>query len=257
MHLKNQVKRAVDANNPDVMPQSHPARRPKKIAKRLGMMLLLILGVVNVSRAGECDQMALQTYAADYRGQHTIVLLFHRPSNCNDAFNVMVEVPPGGWNQVELDSNGDGSCIALSGTCIYYARNDKINGNPDKPYIFKIQSCRTRTLAPSVCSPWSSLAYYLPYGPDTCQDGYVWREASASDHVCVAPSSRDEARTDNSQAPSRVSATDHSYGPDTCIPSFVWREAFQNDHVCVSPAVRDRTKSENQDAEGHYARNWH
>jgi hypothetical protein len=38
---------------------------------------------------------------------------------------------------------------------------------------------------------------------DTCQDGYVWREAIASDHVCVLPQTRAQARQDNDQAGSR------------------------------------------------------
>ena len=27
----------------------------------------------------------------------------------------------------------------------------------------------------------------LPYGPDTCKQGYVWRDAIPGDHVCVVP----------------------------------------------------------------------
>jgi hypothetical protein len=43
-----------------------------------------------------------------------------------------------------------------------------------------------------------------PYGPDTCPQGFVWREAFSGDHVCVTPASRDQARSDNSQAAVRV-----------------------------------------------------
>jgi hypothetical protein len=39
-----------------------------------------------------------------------------------------------------------------------------------------------------------------PYGPDTCRQGYVWREASPGDHVCVKPETRDQARADNAAA---------------------------------------------------------
>jgi hypothetical protein len=37
-------------------------------------------------------------------------------------------------------------------------------------------------------------------GPNTCQSGYVWRDAYAGDVVCVTPSSRDVAKDKNVQA---------------------------------------------------------
>ncbi len=39
-----------------------------------------------------------------------------------------------------------------------------------------------------------------PYGRDTCRQGFVWREASPTDHVCVTPQIRAQAAYDNSQA---------------------------------------------------------
>jgi hypothetical protein len=41
------------------------------------------------------------------------------------------------------------------------------------------------------------------YGPDTCLQGYVWRDAVSGDHVCVTPATRDQAAQDNSLAASR------------------------------------------------------
>lgn len=41
------------------------------------------------------------------------------------------------------------------------------------------------------------------YGPDTCVQGYVWREAVPDDHVCVTPETRDRTRADNAAASSR------------------------------------------------------
>jgi hypothetical protein len=38
------------------------------------------------------------------------------------------------------------------------------------------------------------------YGPDTCRQGYVWREATPSDHVCVTPQVRAQTRADNANA---------------------------------------------------------
>jgi hypothetical protein len=35
------------------------------------------------------------------------------------------------------------------------------------------------------------------YGPDTCRNGFVWREAFPGDHVCVRPWVRAQASRDN------------------------------------------------------------
>ena len=51
-----------------------------------------------------------------------------------------------------------------------------------------------------------------PYGPDTCLNGDVWREAVANDHVCVIPPRGKEARNDDAQAaarPRRRARLDH------------------------------------------------
>lgn len=42
------------------------------------------------------------------------------------------------------------------------------------------------------------------YGPNTCKQGYVWREAYANDVVCVVPGSRQQAAADNAAASRRV-----------------------------------------------------
>src|SRR4249920_338266 len=40
-----------------------------------------------------------------------------------------------------------------------------------------------------------------PFGPDTCRQGFVWREACGpQDHVCVPPAVRSSASRDNQQA---------------------------------------------------------
>jgi hypothetical protein len=86
------------------------------------------------------------------------------------------------------------------------------------------------------------------FGPDTCMEGFVWREACGpSDHVCVSPKTREDARADNRAAASRVSPTDRSSGPDTCKTGFVWREACgSSDHVCVSPQTRAQAVADNR-----------
>jgi hypothetical protein len=35
------------------------------------------------------------------------------------------------------------------------------------------------------------------YGPDTCKQGFVWREADERDHVCVTPEVRERTREEN------------------------------------------------------------
>jgi hypothetical protein len=86
------------------------------------------------------------------------------------------------------------------------------------------------------------------YGPDTCLNGFVWREAAPWDHVCVVPGVRTQAAADNARAAARRSPTGGAYGPDTCLSPYVWREAFANDHVCVETWVREQTRRDNLDA---------
>jgi hypothetical protein len=90
------------------------------------------------------------------------------------------------------------------------------------------------------------------YGPDTCQQGYVWREAFPGDHTCVRPSQRGRAAIDNSQAGNRVSASDRSYGSETCEQGYVWRESVPGDTVCVTPAERAHVSRDNARAPGRY-----
>jgi hypothetical protein len=85
-------------------------------------------------------------------------------------------------------------------------------------------------------------------GPGTCRSGYVWREASPTDHVCVTPKVRDQTSEDNAQAAARRSPTGGVYGPDTCQSGFVWREAFPGDHVCVKPPTRTQAAEDNRQA---------
>ncbi len=96
------------------------------------------------------------------------------------------------------------------------------------------------------------------FPPDTCRQGYVWREAFPDDHVCVKPEVREQAAVDNSQAADRE-PPEGSLGPDTCRQGFVWRDAFPGDHVCVTPQTRDQAARDNLEAEsrrlpstGHY-----
>jgi hypothetical protein len=88
----------------------------------------------------------------------------------------------------------------------------------------------------------------LPYGHDTCQQGFVWRDAFDGDHVCVTPDRRSQAAADNAAAASRREPNGGAYGPDTCRQGFVWRAARPADLVCVTPERRDQAANDNAQA---------
>jgi hypothetical protein len=91
-------------------------------------------------------------------------------------------------------------------------------------------------------------SYDCTYGPDTCKQGYVWREAAPNDHVCVTPEVREQARIDNSLADQRRSPTGGAFGPNTCSQGYVWRDAFPGDVVCVLPQTRAQAYQDNSQA---------
>jgi hypothetical protein len=88
------------------------------------------------------------------------------------------------------------------------------------------------------------------FGPDTCLNGYVWREATSTpvDHVCVTPEVRTQTQQDNALASSRRNPNGGPFGPDTCLQGYVWREAVAGDHVCVVPTTRDQARTDNRHA---------
>ncbi|GIH95752.1 hypothetical protein ACFFMN_01780 [Planobispora siamensis] len=83
------------------------------------------------------------------------------------------------------------------------------------------------------------------FGPDTCRQGYVWREATPTDRVCVTPAVRSQTRADNRAAVSRRAPGGDPFDPDTCMVPYVWREAVRGDHVCVTTATRARAARDN------------
>jgi hypothetical protein len=86
------------------------------------------------------------------------------------------------------------------------------------------------------------------YGPDTCLQGWVWREAIPTDHVCVTPEVRSQTAYDNSQAAARRNPNGGPYGPNTCLNGYVWRDAYPSDTVCVTPATRTQAAEDNLQA---------
>jgi hypothetical protein len=95
----------------------------------------------------------------------------------------------------------------------------------------------------------------LTYGPDTCIQGYVWREARDSDTVCVTPDVRDRTAQENANPELNREPGGGAWGSDTCMQGFVWREAFDGDTICVTPEIRQATWDDNAAAESRYERN--
>jgi hypothetical protein len=85
----------------------------------------------------------------------------------------------------------------------------------------------------------------LPYGPDTCLQGFVWREARNGDTVCVTPDVRSRTLAENANPAANKEPNGGAYGPDTCKAGFVWREAFDGDTICVTPGERSQTLADN------------
>ncbi len=107
--------------------------------------------------------------------------------------------------------------------------------------------------SPTTAGPWNGTRGGGGGGASAqanCASGYVWREASADDHVCVTVKSRLSVRRENHFASERVNPNG-VYGPNTCLSGYVWREAFSGDIVCVSPDRRVQVRQENAEAASH------
>ncbi len=101
------------------------------------------------------------------------------------------------------------------------------------------------------CDQESRISSDCSYGPKTCEQGFVWREARADDFVCVTPNIREQTRQENALAPSRRAGSG-AYGPDTCSDG-VWREAFPGDVACVALESREQARQDNARASSRIA----
>lgn len=213
----------------------------------LALLVFLVMKPIP-ALAGACDPLGgditLGKYIPEVQIQKTagnvvtFMYIYQRP-DCRDFFQFRWGVV--GQNEDQMQFNG--------GSCTFDCKIPQaLTIDPSKATAFKLESCQSNPLQPASCTPWGVL-YYLPYGPDTCQDGFVWREAFAGDHVCVIPGTRQQAAADNAQAASRLNPP----GSDTCAQGFVWREARPTDHVCVTVATRGQTTSDNNQAHTHLA----
>jgi WD40 repeat protein len=88
--------------------------------------------------------------------------------------------------------------------------------------------------------PSGALARAAGYGPQTCRNRYVWREATADDLVCVFPEVRAQALAD------RAAAEAQGGTAVGCAEGLVPRRANDNDRACSTPDVAARTAEENR-----------
>jgi hypothetical protein len=102
----------------------------------------------------------------------------------------------------------------------------------------------------STASTAAPVRTFLTVEISKCSEGYVWREANASDRVCVRPQRRALAASENATAADRVDPSG-AHGPNSCRNGFVWRAAFPGDVVCVTPARRSQVAQENADGPSH------
>jgi hypothetical protein len=109
-----------------------------------------------------------------------------------------------------------------------------------------VQGIIIRITHPAIAAP--RLIADLPWAPNTCKPGFVWREAFTGDAVCVTPQTRTQAAADNAQAAARREPNGGAWGPNTCKPGFVWRVARPEDLVCVTPETRSQTAADNAQA---------
>ena len=134
---------------------------------------------------------------------------------------------------------------------------------PGRTYYFEVQGCTTSLLGilEDNCWGWSEVypaSTAPPPDPRICVSGYVWREATPDDLVCVSPDERDvqipndeqqhEARTrrrfDPSSCPLNNPKSRKCYVTE-CAPPFVWRSATPGDKVCVTPERAQQVAADN------------
>jgi hypothetical protein len=85
------------------------------------------------------------------------------------------------------------------------------------------------------------------FGPDTCLYGYVWREATPADHVCVTSARRDTVAYENQLSP-LLKNPSGPFGPESCKDGWVWREATASDRACVTSQSWTMVHNENATA---------
>ncbi len=120
-----------------------------------------------------------------------------------------------------------------------------------KTLVFPLVAC---TVFGTVAAVAPASADPLPYGPNTCINGFVWRNARDGDAVCVTPATRDQVAAENAD-PGAHKDPNGAYGPQSCAQGYVWRQAFDGDTICVTPEIRTQTLADNAAASSRMAAN--
>lgn len=125
--------------------------------------LLAILLFSNCNIALACGSPGFLSASAHYvtGGQKNVLLHFSYSPDCRDFSNIMWGTPGGTWKQITYPHYGDddwGYCIPYNRFCTL-DMTKRVGAEIGKTYLFKVQSCRTRVLAPSVCGDWSDGGY--------------------------------------------------------------------------------------------------
>jgi hypothetical protein len=89
---------------------------------------------------------------------------------------------------------------------------------------------------------------------EQCIPGYVWRQATPEDRVCVTMPTHEKTLEDNMQAGSRRDPRGGPHGADTCLTGFVWREVFIGDHICVLPETHTQVLEDDREGPNRIAR---
>ena len=142
-----------------------------------------------------------------------------------------------------------------------YQRVDGLR--PGHTYYFEVQGCTNSWfgILEDNCWGWSEVypaSTAPPPDPRTCVSGYVWREVTSDDLVCVSPDERDvqipndeeqhaaraRRRFDPSSCPLNNPKSRKCYVTE-CIPPFLFRAATPGDKVCVTPERAQQVAADN------------
>jgi hypothetical protein len=171
-----------------------------------------------------------------------------------------ISVRDGGGQPVGLDRTGFGPFKVAYGS---HSASEFTGLASSSKYCFSIRArteggtegCVSEISSATVCATTLGPPH-APVSADTCISGYVWRNVTSTDHVCVEPTIRDKVRADNllakdrtvpSTRPEQVCLPGVRCQQDDlpCKPGFVWRVAVPGDYVCVEPATRQQAQIDN------------
>lgn len=216
-----------------------------------------------LDRVGWLPQQRIYTFGQASESANTVTLTALNHPEAPGTMLVRIPFDPGDllhYYPVEL-RNADSWDAGIPGAAVMiHEVKLNTNGNQYQSYLIRnhtgnrdpVKSLSANGVRISVnwINPATHQASVSIQGniANRCLQGYVWREAVPSDHVCVTPAIRSQTRADNVAAPSRRNSNGGPYGPDTCLVGYVWREAFLNDHVCVTAATRAQAAADNRAA---------